>query len=137
MYKIYFYSEPSFLYIDSESILDLDLKMTADKKIFEMKYNDFFFNYNLKASKKKSWSIIIQSYDSEGKFVLQSNFFGENMKTQKKKDSNFIRFQYEQISNNKIWNSLPPIFEQGEEEYIKGKLSYIRNLKLENILNQK
>ena len=37
MYKIYFYSEPIFLYIDSESIIDLDLKVIGEKKLFEMK----------------------------------------------------------------------------------------------------
>ena len=40
MYKIYFYSEPVFLYIDSESIIDLDLKVIGKKKLFEMINNN-------------------------------------------------------------------------------------------------
>ena len=134
MYKIYFYSEPNFLYIDSESIIDLDLKRIDDKNIFEMKYNDYFYDFNLKNSKSKNWLVTIQSFDEDGKFVLQSNIHGDNLKIRKIKNGNSIKLEYDQISNNKIWSSLPPIFEQGEQEYTKGKLSYVRNLKLESIL---
>ena len=137
MYKIYFYSEPNFLYIDSESIIDLDLKRIDNKNIFEMRYGDYFFDFNLKNSKSKNWLVTIQSFDVNGKFLLQSNINGDNLKIKKIKNGNSIKLEYDQISNNKIWSSLPPIFEQGEEEYTNCKLSYLRNLKLESILNQK
>ena len=135
MYKIYFYSEPVFLYIDSESIIDLDLKMEEGKKLFEMKYDDYFFDYNLRNSKSKNWSVTIQSYGDDGKFLLQSNIQGDSLKLKKLKKGNSIKLEYDQITNNQAWASLPPLFEMGEEEYKKGKLSYIRNLKLENILD--
>jgi hypothetical protein len=134
MYKIYFYSEPVFLYIDSESIIDLDLRVIGEKKIFEMKYDDYFFDYNLRNSKSKEWSVTIQSYADDGKFILQSNIYGDSLKLRKLKKGNSIKLEYDQITNNKVWASLPPSFEMGEEEYKKCKLSYIRNLKLENIL---
>ena len=134
MYKIYFYSEPNFLYIDSESIIDLDLKRIDNKNVFEMRYSDYFFDLNLKNSKSKNWLVTIQSFDENGKFVLQSNIHGDNLKIKKIKNGNSIKLEYDQISNNKVWGSLPPMFEQGEEEYNKGKLSYVRNLKLESIL---
>jgi hypothetical protein len=137
MYKIYFYSEPNFLYIDSESIIDLDLKRLNNKNVFEMKYEDYFFDYNLRNSKSKNWLITIQSFDENGKFLLQSNIHGDYLKIKKSNGSNSIILQYDQITNNKISGSLPPIFESGEIEYKKTKLSYIRNLKLEDILNQK
>jgi hypothetical protein len=66
MYKIYFYSEPVFLYIDSESIIDLDLKRIDNKNVFEMKYNDYFYDFNLKSSKSKNWLVTIQSFDENG-----------------------------------------------------------------------
>ena len=134
MYKIYFYSEPVFLYIDSESIIDLDLRVIGEKKIFEMKYDDYFFDYNLRNSKSKEWSVTIQSYGDDGKFILQSNIYGDSLKLRKLKKGNSIKLEYDQITNNKVWASLPPSFEMGEEEYIKGRLSYVRNLKLESIL---
>ena len=134
MYKIYFYSEPIFLYIDSESIIDLDLKVIGEKKLFEMKYDDYFFDYNLRNSKSKNWSVTIQSYGDDGKFLLQSNIQGDSLKLRKLKKGNSIKLEYDQITNNRAWASLPPSFEMGEEEYKKGKLAYIRNLKLENIL---
>ena len=85
MYKIYFYSEPIFLYIDSESIIDLDLKVIGEKKLFEMKYDDYFFDYNLRNSKSKEWSVTIQSYEDDGKFILQSNIYGDSLKLRKLK----------------------------------------------------
>ena len=135
MYKIYFYSEPTFLYIDSESILDLDLKIVTDSKTFEMVYDDHFFDFNLKSCKSKAWSVTIQSFDETGKFVVQSNLQGEKLKTKSLKKGKRIQLNFDQITNNKIWASLPPIFEMGEIEYRKGKTSYIRNLKLNNLLN--
>jgi hypothetical protein len=135
MYKIYFYSEPVFLYIDSESIINLDLRVVDGKKIFEMKYDDYFFDYNLKTSKSKNWLVTIQSYGDDGKFILQSNIHGDSLKLRKLKKGNSIKLEYDQITNNQIWSSLPPVFEMGEGEYKKGKLAYIRNLKLENILD--
>jgi len=137
MYKIYFYSEPVFLYIDTETIIDLDLKRINDENIFEMVYKDHFFDFNLKNSKSKTWSVVIQSYDLKGNFVIQSNLHGEELKTKSVTNGRRIRLKYDQITNNKIWASLPPVFEMGEIEYRKGKLSYLRNLKLEDILNQK
>lgn len=134
MYKIYFYSEPIFLYIDSESIIDLDLKVIGGKKLFVMEYDDYFFDYNLRNSKSKNWSITIQSYGDDGKFLLQSNIQGDSLKLRKLKKGNSIKLEYDQITNNRAWASLPPSFEMGEEEYKKGKLSYARNLKLESIL---
>lgn len=135
MYKIYFYSEPIFLYIDSENILDLDLKVINEMKIFEMIYNDEYFDLNRVRTKSKSWSLIIQSFDENGKFILQSNLLGDRFKIKKLTKGNRIRLIYDQITNNKIWASIPPSFEEGEIAYKQGKLSYYRDLKLKNILS--
>jgi len=135
MYKIYFYSEPIFLYIDSETILDLDLKMDEGNKIFEMIYDDNFFDYNLRSAKIKDWSVTIQSFDENGKFFLQSNLQGENLKYKTLKNKKRIRLNFNQITNNKIWASIPPIFEMGEDQYKNGRQAYLRNIKLKEILN--
>ena len=137
MYKIYFYSEPIFLYIDSENIIDLDLKSIDDLKIFEMVYQDEYFDLNRNRTKSKSWLITIQSFDENGKFVIQSNLHGDGMKVKKVKNGTRIRLVYDQITNNKIWASIPPEFEKGEDIYKQGKLSYLRDLKLKDLLNQK
>lgn len=135
MYKIYFYSDPIFLYIDSENILDLDLKIIEGKKEFEMKYNDVYFTKNMKDSRSKSWVVFIQSFDEKNKFLVQSNLSGDNLVHRKIKNGYCLRLQYDQITNNKIWASLPPTFETGEIEYKKNRLSYYRNIKLLNILD--
>lgn len=135
MYKIYFYSEPIFLYIDSESILDLDLKVINELKVFEMIYKDDYFDLNRSRTKSKSWSVIIQSFDENGKFVLQSNLLGDRLKVKKLVKGNRIRLIYDQITNNKIWASIPPTFEDAEIEYKQGKISYSRNIKLKDILS--
>lgn len=135
MYKIYFYSEPNLLFIDSETIIDLDLKMMDSQKVFEMIYDDLFFDLNLTNSKSDNWLITIQSYDENGKFVLQSNLHGDEMTIRKVKKGKRIRLVYDQITNNKIWGSIPPEFERGEVLYKQGKLSFERNVKLKNLLN--
>jgi len=135
MYKLYFYSEPTFLYIDSESILNLDLKDIKDKKIFEIIFKDYFFEYNLRKSKSKDWILTIQSYNDDGSFILQSNLTGTNAKTRKIKTGTYLRLEYNQITNNEIWPSLPPVFEESEKNYKMSKLTYLRNAKLKNILD--
>ena len=135
MYKIYFYSEPTFLFIDSESILDLDLQTIDNKKVFEMHFKDDFFDFNLASSKSKNWLITIQCYDESGKFILQSNLHGDDMKIKKIKNGKRIRLVYDQITNNKIWASIPPEFEKGEILYKQGKLAHQRNIKLKDILS--
>lgn len=137
MFKIYFYSDPVFLYIDSDTILDLNLRVVDGKKIFEMEYKDDFFTQNLKRSKSKNWMVFIQSYGDDNTFQLQSNLNGDKLKHRKIKNGYYIRLEYDQITNNKIWASLPPSFDYGEIEYKNSKLAYIRNLKLGNLLNQK
>jgi hypothetical protein len=134
MYKIYFYSEPNLLYIDTESLIDLDLKVIDEEKYFEMTYNDPFFDLNLKGTKSKSWSVTIQSYDQDGKFQIQSNLSGENLKLKKTKGGRILRLKYDQITNNKIWASIPPSFEDGEIIYKQGKVSYLRDQKLKDII---
>ena len=135
MYKLYFYSEPTFLYIDSESILNLDLKEIKNKKIFEIIFMDYFFEYNLRKSKSKDWILTIQSYNDDGSFILQSNLTGTNTKTRKIKTGTYLRLEYSQITNNEIWPSLPPVFEESERNYRMSKLTYLRNTKLKNILD--
>jgi len=134
MYKIYFYSNPNFLYIDSESIIDLDLKIIDDKKCFEMEYDDDFFYLNLKNAKSKNWGIIIQSFDEKNNFVLQSDLNGEKMKSRKLKKTFYFRVEYDQITNNKAWPSIPPIFEQGEINFKNDRIYHMRNIKLQNFL---
>ena len=137
MYKIYFYSNPHFIYIDSESIIDMDLKYVDAKKCFEMEYDDNFFHLNLKNAKRKIWGVTIQSFDDNNDFVLQSDFNGEKLKSKKLKNTFYLRLEYDQITNNKAWPSIPPIFIEGEINYKNGRISHMRNLNLEKILNQK
>jgi hypothetical protein len=137
MYKIYFYSKPNFLFIDSESILDMDLRFEEDVKIYEIQFKDEFFYTNFKNSKSKEWEITIQSFDEENKFTLQSNISGELTKRKKEKKFQILKFTYDQITNNKVWPSLPPAFEQAESDYKRAKLASTRNDKLNNILSEK
>ena len=48
-----------------------------------MVYKDHFFDFNLKNSKSKTWSVVIQSYDLEGNFIIQSKiieiYFNDNI----------------------------------------------------------
>jgi hypothetical protein len=134
MYKLYFYSKPNFLYIDSESIIDLDLKISEDKKCFEMIYNDEFFYKNFKSSKTRNWSLVIQSFDENGNFILQTDLNGEKLKLKKLKKDFYLSLEFDQITNNKVWPSIPPIFEYSEINFKNEKISYNRHLKLNELM---
>ncbi len=135
MYKIYFYSEPNFLFMDSDSVKNLDLKSINQKNIFEIIFEDYFFENNFRKIKSTDWLLTIQSYNDDGSFVLQSNIAGSNPKIRKIKKGTYLRLEYDQITNNEIWPSLPPIFETSEQKYKMIKLTHQRNAKLRNILD--
>lgn len=136
MHKIYFYSKPNFLFIDSETIVDLDLTFFEERKVFDIKFSDNFFYNNFKKSKSKNWEITIQSFDEKNNFVLQSNISGDLIKTNKTKKYVWLRFEYDQITNNKVWPSLPPAFEEAESDFKRAKLSFVRQEKLKDILTK-
>jgi hypothetical protein len=134
-YKIYLYSEPHFLILTDESIIDINLKSNLKKKKLEIYYDDNFFDFNLKSSKKSEWLVTIQSFDLKDKFIYQIDLHGESIKIGNKKSKNFLSLIYDQISNNNGWASIPPLFEQAELEYTRSRFSYLRNLKLNLILD--
>lgn len=134
MLKVYFYSKPYFLYIDSESLVDADLTTDNGKNYFDLQYTDDYFTLILKKSKKKKWLIFLQSFDENNIFISQSNLGGENLKLKRIDGVDYLTLQYDQITNNKIWPSLPPTFDEGEIEYKNAKLSHYRDKKLKKII---
>lgn len=134
MHELYFYSEPNLLYINSDDIIDLDLENIDGKNQFKIIYKDNFFHFNFKNSRKKIWSVIIQSYDEFGNFLLQSNFTGKTIKnTKNNKGEVILKINYDQITNNRAWSSIPPLFEKSKRDYLGKKITYLRDLKIKEL----
>lgn len=133
-YKIYFYSEPYFLILDKNSIIDINLQVSKDKtKTVEIKYSDDFFDLNLDYVDTKDWSLTVQEFDEKGKFTSQIDIYGENLKIKKNKSHRTLILEYNQITNNNGWASIPKVFESAEDVYQKSKQSYKRDLAIKNI----
>ena len=132
LYKIYFYSQPHFLVLDTDSVVDINL-ISDKNKIIEIIFSDVFFELNLKKTKCKDWSLTIQIFDKDNKFTSQIDLNGENMKVSNTKKGKKIKFNYDQITNNNGWASVPKVFEKAEFDYMNYKISYLRDKKLKEI----
>jgi len=134
-YKIYFYSKPYFLVLDKDDIKDINLKSKENTKFIEINYADSFFDLNLKHSKSKEWALTVQAYDKSEKFISQIDVYGENLKSKKIKNSKILELEYDQITNNKGWSSIPKVFEDAEIVYQNSKKTYFRDLSIKKILD--
>lgn len=125
-YEIYLYSEPFLLFLGDESIIDVNV----EEKDFIIDYSDIFFDYNLKYSERKTFSIIAQTYNKVGQFLQQVELLGENLII----ESNRIKFNFDQITNNNAWSSINPKFAEATELYKKERVSYLRDKKIDTLL---
>jgi hypothetical protein len=135
-YKIYFYSEPHFLVLNKEDVIDVNLTTTKKgvKKI-EIKYlHNSFFELNLQHCEHKDWSITIQIYDEFDICKSQIDLYGENIKLSKYKNFKILKLEYQQITNSNGWISIAKAFIDAEIVYEKAKLSYNRNSTINKLL---
>lgn len=135
-YKVYFYSSPNFLILKDDDIIDINLVQRGKNKLkkIEIVYSDDFFDFNIKKTKSKEWSLTVQIFDINKVFQLQLDLQGENLKFSERKSGKVISFTYEQITNNNGWPSLPKVFESAEIDYDQYKRSYIRNEKIKQLI---
>lgn len=136
LYKVYFYSSPNFLVLKYDDIIDINLVVRGKNKIkkIEIIYRDDFFDFNIKKSKSKDWSLTVQIFQADKTFQLQLDLHGEDLKFSQRKSGNVLSFTYEQITNNNGWASLPKVFETAEIDYDQYKKSYMRNEKLNQLI---
>lgn len=136
LYKVYFYSSPNFLILKYNDIIDINLVERGKNKVkkIEIIYSDDFFDFNIKKTKSKDWSLTVQIFNLDKTFQLQLDLHGEDLKFSQRKSGKVLSFTYEQITNNNGWPSLPKVFENAEVDYDQYKKSHIRNTKLNQLI---
>jgi len=135
-YKIYFYNQPHFLLLDSQSILDINIKEKSQNvRKIEIFFEDIFFEKNLSKKSLKEWNITVQIFDNNNKFTTQLDLYGENLRSGKTKLGKNIKFDFEQISTNSAWPSLPKSFHDAEVSYMSSRHAYLRHLKIKSLID--
>lgn len=152
IYEVYFYSEPVFLVLQDDEIIDVNIssfdkenykftqrKYGPDKEEFylDINYNDYFFHGNFENSKKDDFLVIIQTFSkSTGFFIQQIQVQGDVLQSGRKDGNAYIRMIFEQMITNDIGN-LPPKFNPATIIYKQERASYLRDRKIDALLNNK
>ena len=136
-YVVYFYDDPTFLFLDDEDIVDINIEglsypngesIGSGDCILE--YNCDFFGKNLEKAYEEEFSVTIQVHNKMGQFLQQIEFQGGDIE---KKDG-VIKFRFDQMSRNHAWPSINPRFTEASEIWKKAKMSYLRDKKIDTLL---
>jgi hypothetical protein len=146
-YEVYLYSEPYFMLLEDECIIDINLKeelnpksykeskrmygIQEPKKYIEFQYDDVFFDYNLKNSKRNMFSIVVVVYNRAGQFLQQMDLHGEDLLIE---GSNLLKLYYDQITNNQAFPSINPLWGDAIDVYKRERVSYLRDVKIDTLL---
>ena len=146
-YEVYLYSEPYFILLEDDCIVDINLKeelnpnsykdskrlsgTTPQKKYIEIQYDDVFFDYNLKGCKRDMFSVVVVVYNNTGQFLQQMDLHGEDLFIE---GSNLLRLYYEQLNLNSANPSINPNWENAIDIYKRERVSYLRDVKIDTLL---
>jgi hypothetical protein len=146
-YEIYLYSEPYFMLLEDESIIDVNIKdeinpysykeskrmygAKPQRQYIEIQYDDVFFDYNLKSSKRDMFSVVVVVYNRSGQFLQQMDLHGEDLIVE---GSNLLRLYYEQVTNNQAFASISPKWGDAIDTYKRERVSYLRDVKIDTLL---
>jgi hypothetical protein len=101
------------------------------KKYIEFQYDDVFFDYNLKNSKRNMFSIVVVVYNRAGQFLQQMDLHGEDLLIE---GSNLLKLYYDQITNNQAFPSINPLWGDAIDVYKRERVSYLRDVKIDTLL---
>ena len=147
IYDIYFFSEPYFMVLGNDEIIDINIrdeevlyKKTSryfgttprNKKIIEIIYNDDYFDTNLKNSKRDNFSLTILLHKNDGTFIQQWDIHGEKLIISKEK---VLKFTFYQITKNSGWKSIHPKFIEATINYQSEKKKWDRDKKITELLS--
>lgn len=152
IYEVFFYSEPIFLVLQDEEIVDVNIsrfdkenykfqtrRYGPDKEDYylDITYNDYFFYHNLENSKKDNFLVIIQTYSkSTGFFIQQIQVQADVLESSRRDGNSYIRLIFDQMLTNDLGN-LPPKFNPATVVYKQERASYLRDRKIDALLNNK
>jgi hypothetical protein len=146
-YEAYLYSEPYFILLEDDCIVDINLKeelnpnsykdskrlsgTTPQKKYIEIQYDDVFFDYNLKGCERDMFSVVVVVYNNTGQFLQQMDLHGEDLVIE---GSNLLRLYYEQLTLNSANPSINPNWGNAIDTYKRERVSYLRDVKIDTLL---
>jgi hypothetical protein len=146
-YEVYLFSEPYFMVIEDDSIIDMNLKEevnpnsykeskrmyspTPQRKYIEIQYDDVFFDYNLKGCKRDMFSVVVVVYNATGQFLQQMDLHGEDLIIE---GSNLLRLYYDQLTLNSANPSINPNWGNAIDTYKRERVSYLRDVKIDTLL---
>ena len=146
-YEVYLFSEPYFMVIEDDSIIDLNLKeevnpnsykeskrmygIKPQRKYIEIQYDDVFFDYNLKGCKRDMFSVVVVVYNATGQFLQQMDLHGEDLIIE---GSNLLRLYYDQLTLNSANPSINPNWGNAIDTYKRERVSYLRDVKIDTLL---
>jgi len=135
IYQIYLFCKPYLLVLDNESIIDMNLDKLQDIskqiELLVIEIEDIFFHENLKIISEKDFSLIVQSYDTNNKFISQLELYGEDFTIK----SNKVTFKFDSSTVNSAYPSINPYWKSAIELYKRERVSYLRNIQIETLLN--
>jgi len=151
IYEIYFFSEPYFMVLENNSIIDINIRKEEalpiykktvkrfgpikQKQIIEITYKDDYFDANYKESNRTEFSLIILSYNQDGTFIQQLDIHGESLVVSRILKNKVLRFTFEQITTNSGWMSIHPQFLKAHDNYISEKKKWERDKKINQLLS--
>ncbi len=146
VYEIYLFSEPYFMHLENEIIVDINIDTPERieyreikhrygdikvKKQIIIEYADIFFDYNIRNSNRDRFSITIYSFNKTGQFLQQLDIHGENMIIK----NNSIILEFDQVTNNNAWYSVNTNFVNAADVYQRERMAYYRDRKIDKLLS--
>lgn len=131
-YNFYLYCKPYILLLEDDLIIDANIEKSKDgKDILIIEFEDEFFLKNLKYIKEQEFTVILHTSKQSGEFVNHIEFYGESFDI----STNKITLQYDSSWVNNATPTMNPYWSESIDRYKKERVSYIRNSKIENILD--
>lgn len=134
IYELYLFCEPYLVLLENEFIIDANIikddKNNKDNRLV-IETNDDFFYLNLDFIEEKDFFIVLQTFETDGIFSHQFEFFGEDFYREKDK----VIFNFQTLTTNHISPSISPYWENAIITYKSQRVSFIRNSKIESLLS--
>jgi hypothetical protein len=132
IYDVYLYSNFSFLLLSSPDIIDVNIykEKAMNSRVLEITYKDYFFDKKFESTENNDLYIIIQEWDDNEFFVQQLDMPDSSLLS---KENSKLKFEFEQMMTNSIASMAPALF-VSRNSYLKEKISFERDSKINNLL---
>jgi hypothetical protein len=138
LYEFFIFIDSSILVLENDSIIDINLKKFSPKSekddALVVETDESFFLHRLKQinSIENDFSVVLQSYNRKsGWWESQIEIYGDYFTI----EDNKILFEFDSMSVNHARPSINPYWQESIDLYRKERVSYLRNIQIETLLN--